>query len=259
MITISACIEMLFSEEGDFLKRIDLAAAAGLKAVEFWGHSGKDLPAIRERADANGLAISSTVVERQPLADPGNLGGYREAVRAACAAAHVIGAPVVIACTGNEIPGVARAEQQAMIIDALRAVAPIAEGEGITIVLEPLNILVDHKGYYLWSSLEGFEILDAVGSPNVKLLFDIYHQQVCEGNLIANITGNIDKIGHFHIADVPGRHEPGTGEIHYENVLTRIRDAGYSGFAALECSSTKPSSAEAIAPFLAIRDRLGLA
>jgi hydroxypyruvate isomerase len=259
VVTISACIEMLFSEEGDFLKRIDLAAAAGLKAVEFWGHSGKDLGAIRERADANGLKISSTVVERQPLAQPGDIEGYKEAVVAGIAAAKKIGAPAIIACTGNEIAGVARQEQHAMIVTALKAAAPLAEDAGITIVLEPLNILVDHKGYYLWSSLEGFEILRAVNSPNVKLLFDIYHQQICEGNLIANITDNIDLIGHFHIADVPGRHEPGTGEINYENVLARIRDAGYNGFAALECTSTKPASKDAIAPFLAIRDKLGLA
>jgi hydroxypyruvate isomerase len=258
VVTISACIEMLFSEEPDFLKRIDLAAKTGLKAIEFWGHSGKDLGAIRERADANGLKISSTVIERQPLNQPGDLDGFREATHAAVAAAHRVGAPCIISCTGNEIAGVARAEQHAMIITALKAAAPIAEEGGVTIVLEPLNILVDHKGYYLWSSLEGFEILDAVASPNVKLLFDIYHQQVNEGNLIANITGNLDKIGHFHMADVPGRHEPGSGEINYENVLARIRDAGWSGFAALECGKTKPTTAESLVPFLAIRDKLGL-
>jgi len=258
MVTISACIEMLFSEEPDFLARIDRAKEAGLRAIEFWGHSGKDLGAIRARADAAGLRVSSTVVEAQPLATPGDLDGYRAATKAACAAATKLGAPCVIACTGNEIAGVSREEQHAMVVTALQAAAPIAEDAGITIVLEPLNTIRDHKGYYLWSSLEGFEIVGEVASPRVKLLFDIYHQQIMEGNLIVNITDNIDKVGHFHIADVPGRHQPGTGEINYENLFARVVDTGWEGFAALECSSTLPRSGDAIAPFLAIRDKLGM-
>jgi hydroxypyruvate isomerase len=76
--------------------------------------------------------------------------------------------------------------------------------------------------------------VDQVGSPNVKLLYDIYHQQITEGNLIATITANIDKISHFHVADVPGRHEPGSGEINYKNVFKSISEAGYDGFVGLE-------------------------
>jgi hydroxypyruvate isomerase len=100
--------------------------------------------------------------------------------------------------------------------------------------VEPLNIAVNHKGYYLYSSAEGFDIIRAVGSPNVKLLYDIYHQQVTEGNLIQTITENIELIGHFHVADVPGRHEPGTGEINYANVLKAIDETGYNGYVGLE-------------------------
>jgi hydroxypyruvate isomerase len=110
----------------------------------------------------------------------------------------------------------------------------LCEDAGITLVVEPLNILVNHKGYYLATSAEGFQILDEVGSPHVQLLFDIYHQQITEGNLIQNITRNIRKIGHFHVADVPGRHQPGTGEINYGNVFAAIVKAGYTGFIGLE-------------------------
>ena len=104
----------------------------------------------------------------------------------------------------------------------------------MTLVIEPLNVLVNHKGHYLSTSTEGFQILGEVGSPNIQLLFDIYHQQITEGNLIQNITRNIEKIGHFHVADVPGRHEPGTGEINYSNVFGAIVKAGYTGFVGLE-------------------------
>ena len=125
----------------------------------------------------------------------------------------------MLVTTGNEIEGVRRGNQHQSIVDGLKLAAEILEGAGITFSLEPLNILVNHKGYYLYTSEEGFQIVDQVGSPNVGLLFDIYHQQITEGNLIANITASIDKITHFHVADVPGRHEPGTGEINYRNVL----------------------------------------
>jgi hydroxypyruvate isomerase len=95
-------------------------------------------------------------------------------------------------------------------------------------------VLVDHKGYYLATSEEGFRMVDVVGSPRVRLLFDIYHQQITEGNLIANITANIGKISHFHVADVPGRHQPGTGEINYLNVFRAIAAKGFTGFLGLE-------------------------
>ncbi len=257
MVTLSACIEMLFGEEPDFVSRVDRAADAGLRAVEFWSHSGKNLAAIRERAKARGVAISSISLESQPLVEHDNT-RYLEAVRAGIAACKTLGCPTAIATTGNDIPGWSRERMHQRVVDALKAAAPVVEDAGLTLVLEPLNTLVDHKGYFLWSSLEGFQIVDEVGSPAVKLLFDIYHQQVMEGNLIANTTGNIEKIGHFHMADVPGRYEPGTGEINYENVLKAIGDAGYDRCAALECRPSTGNTVECLQPILAIRDRLGM-
>jgi hypothetical protein len=123
-----------------------------------------------------------------------------------------------------------------------KLLAPLVEAVGITVVVEPLNVLVDHPGYYLTTSAEGFEILDEVGSQAVKLLFDIYHQQITEGNLLANIVPHIKQIGHFHVADVPGRHEPGTGEINYANVFHAIDKAGYEGFVGLEYWPTVPAA-----------------
>ena len=112
-------------------------------------------------------------------------------------------------------------------------------------MVEPLNSAVDHPGYFLTSSYEGYDILEAVDSPNVKLLYDVYHQQITEGNVIQNVTDHIDLIGHVSVADVPGRHEPGTGELNYENVFSALDDAGYEGYVGLEFSPTG-DSAEAI-------------
>ena len=118
--------------------------------------------------------------------------------------------------------------------------APIAGEYGVTIVLEPLNKIKDHKGFSLNTSADAFVIVDEVGSPALRALYDIYHQQITEGNLIPTITANIEKIGHFHIADNPGRCQPGTGEINYNNVFAAIKKAGYDRYLAFECGTTLP-------------------
>ncbi len=143
------------------------------------------------------------------------------------------GSPRGVFVTGTDT-GVGKTVVAAAIVAALRAGAPLCEDAGVTMVLEPLNVLVDHAGYYLVTSAEGFQIVDEVGSPAVKLLYDVYHQQITEGNLIATITANVGRIGHLHVADVPGRHEPGTGEINYRNVLRAVEAAGYAGYVGLE-------------------------
>lgn len=160
---------------------------------------------------------------------------FIQAFKESIVAAKALGVPNIIATTGNERSDVCRCEQHKIVVDTLKCLAPLAEEAGIMIVLEPLNILVDHGGYYLAKSDEAFEMIREINSPNVKILFDIYHQQITEGNLISNITKNIDLIGHFHIADVPGRREPGTGEINYKNVFAAIQKAGYAGWLAFEC------------------------
>jgi len=110
----------------------------------------------------------------------------------------------------------------------------------MTLVLEPLNILVNHMGYYLTTTEESAEIIREVGSDYVKILYDVYHQQITEGNIINNIKNNIDLIGHIHIGDVPGRKQPGTGEINYKNVFKAIKETGYEGYVVFECGLTEP-------------------
>ncbi|HEV2352486.1 MAG TPA: TIM barrel protein [Terriglobia bacterium] len=157
-------------------------------------------------------------------------------------AAKKMDSPQLVTLTGNELGGMPRSEQMTNAVQALRAAAPMLEKNGITAVVEILNTYVNHAGYFLYRVRDGAEMIDRVGSPNVKLLFDIYHVQIMEGNLIENIRSNIDRIGHFHIGDVPGRHEPGTGEINYRNVFRAIYELGdrYKGSAALEYSPLAP-------------------
>lgn len=235
MIRLSVCAEMFF-QELPFLDRIDAIADAGLSAFEFWHWSSKDIDGIRDRKAKYEMVTTAFSVEpfNIPIVDAASKDKFIAGVKDTIAIARKLECSRLIVLSGMEMTNVSRITQQRNIVTNLRAVAGISEKAGVTLVLEPLNILVDHKGYYLHSAYEGFEIVKEVDSPNVKLLYDIYHQQISEGNLINSITENIDLIGHFHVADVPGRHEPGTGEINYSNLFKKIDDLGYTGFIGLE-------------------------
>ena len=259
MIKLSACIEMLFPEIDEFSQRIPAAAEAGLDGVEFWSYSNKDLDAVASACQNTDLPVAAMTVEApEGMLDYSLADKFAEATQQAIAAAQTVGCKILICTTNIATPipiNINRNRAHAGIVACLKTAAPLAEEAGITLVLEPLNILVDHPGYFLTSSREGFEIVEQVQSPAVKLLYDIYHQQITEGNLIATITSHIDLIGHFHTADVPGRHEPGTGEINYANVLAAIDEAGYEGFVGLEYAPTV-ATAESLQAVLAMREEI---
>ncbi|MGQ9609123.1 MAG: hydroxypyruvate isomerase family protein [bacterium] len=235
MIKFSVCIEALYGKIPNYVERIERVASVGMKAFEFWGFGNKDIDAIKSAKDKYGLEVATFGADvGGPLVDPANRSKIVDGLKRSAEIAHKLDCKSLIVTTGNEIPGVSRDEQHKSIVDGLKIAAKVMEDEGLTLCLEPLNILVNHKGYYLYTSSEAFQIVDEVGSPNIKILYDIYHQQITEGNLITTITANIGKIGHFHLADVPGRHEPGTGEINYRNVFKSISQTGYDKFVGLE-------------------------
>jgi len=234
MVRLSVCIEMIFRDQ-PFLDRIGSVAEAGYSTFEFWGWRSKDTEGILQRKRKFGLDVSVFGVDyKGRLVDYTTKDEFIKGVTDSTEVAHKMECPSLIVTVGNEMEGVPREKQHESIVKCLEEAAELVEKADITLVLEPLNVLVDHKGYYLYSSAEGFRILEEVNSPNVKLLYDIYHQQVTEGNLIDTITKNIESIGHFHVADVPGRHEPGTGEINYANVFRSIDETGYEEFVGLE-------------------------
>lgn len=243
---------MLFSDTGDFYSRFAAAKQAGLNAVEFWGWDGKDLGKVKEELAKNKLALAACCisVKNNPLAGEFNkkkllykdsVEPFKAAVAETIPVAKDIGTETLIVTVGQERNDATRYEQHSNIVRALKGVAPLLEEAGMTLVVEPLNILCDHRGYFLSSSYEAFEIIEEVDSPAVKVLYDIYHQQISEGNLIPTITKFIDYIGHFHIADVPGRNEPGTGEINYPNVFKVIDSLGYSKYVGMEYRSIASS------------------
>ena len=234
-LKFSLCTEMIFG--GEPLHEILPAVRdAGYGAFEFWHWGNKDIAAIEAAMATTGLKTATFCVKNGNLVDEAKRGEFIDGLKETLPVAKRLGCATLITTVGQRLIGVSDDAQTKSVIAGLCAAAPIVEDAGITLAVEPLNILVDHAGYFLDRSDAGFMILAEVGSPNVKLLFDIYHQQITEGNLIANITKNIGAIGHFHAADVPGRHDPGTGEINYLNVVDAIAKTGYDGYFGLEYS-----------------------
>jgi len=233
-VRLSVCIDMILTEV-PFLERMDRIKKLGYPAFEFWEWKNKDVDAILKKKNELGLEIATMMGSGwKHMNSEDARKTFVSDIQASLGAAKRLGVKTLIVTTGFEDKKMPRSEQHANYVAALKAAAPLAEQAQVTLVLEPLNIKVDHPGYYLQTAKEGFEMIDEVGSPALKMLFDIYHHQIMEGNVIADITKNIAKIAHFHVADVPGRHEPGSGEINYANVFRSIAATGYQGFVGLE-------------------------
>jgi hydroxypyruvate isomerase len=259
----SICVEMIYPDL-DFAARAVKVRTKGFSAVEFWAWTDKDLDAF-QRLAGEGLRIATFSGQRKgSLINPQDWEVYRAEVNAAIPIAKRLGCDRLMLLTQEELPdGSARpapphlsgAEQRAGIVRDLRALAPLAEKAGITLLLEPLNTKVDHPGYFLDSGREGFAIVEEVGSPRVRLLYDIYHLEVMQRNSTDVLLAHLPLVGHIHIADVPGRHEPGTGELNFLEILRAVGERGYAGAVGFEFSPSAGSD-EALDRILELRDRL---
>jgi hydroxypyruvate isomerase len=244
----SACIELLFRENDGIADRIRAAKAHGLDAVEFWHWSNKDLDAVSAALTETGLPLAAILGE--PIANitnPLTHGFFLEGVRASLVAARRLGAPVMIAQAGNVVAGTSRAGQHAALVDCFKRAADIVAGSGVCIAVEPLNDQVDHPGYFLTSTTEGLDIIDEVGRPEIRLLYDIYHAAVM-GEPIDLLAGRVDRLVHVHLADAPGRHEPGTGRMDWQARLDWLDSQGYRGLVGLEYRPLSGSAASLAFP-----------
>ncbi|NNE00561.1 MAG: TIM barrel protein [Pirellulaceae bacterium] len=229
----SVCIDAVLGDLNP-TDAVQIVADAGIDAFEFWQWWDKDLDQIAAIRDKHSMQISACCTKFISLVDPAMRAEYLTGLEESIAAAQQLKCKTLISQVGDFRPGVSRDEQHQSLVDGLRQAAPMLQSGGVTLVIEPLNELIDHAGYYLVRSDEAFEIIDKVGSPAVKVVFDIYHQQISEGQLIANITANIDKIGHFHAAGNPGRNELTRGELHYPSIFQAIQQTNYDGYVGLE-------------------------
>ena len=227
------CVAIPCFFKTDFCDAIREVARLGYDAVETYDWKALDLDAVRSTLDECGVELLSICTTEFRLTDPAYRDAFVAGIKESCAAAKKLGAKKMITQVGADT-GAPRAEQHASIVAGLKAAAPVLEENGITLMIEPLNTYVNHPGYYLWSAPEAFEIVKEVASDNVKVIFDIYHQQVMEGNIIPNITSNVELIAHLHGAGHPGRNEMQLGESDYKNIIAAAEKAGYNGALGLE-------------------------
>ena len=215
-------------------------AALGYNAVELWGWQNLDVEEVRAALEETGLELLSMCTTEFRMTDPAFRGLWLEGLERSCQMAQQLGAKKLISQVGPDT-GTPRQLQHDAIVTTLTAATPILEKYGVTVMIEPLNVLVDHPGYYLTSAREGFEIIRQVGHPLVKLVYDIYHQQVTEGNILPNILNNLDCIAHLHAAGHPGRQELHLGENNYKVIFDAIDESGYTGACGLEYHPSAPA------------------
>jgi hydroxypyruvate isomerase len=236
-------------------QQIEKVAEAGYDGFEFGDWRAADSSGIRRLKNKLGVECACIVGNRSVnpvgmgLCDPAEREGFLAELRASTEAAKRFETTRLVVLTGFKVPRLTREQQHASVVEGLKRGHDVVAPHGITMIVEPINTLAEveplnphgdnHSRYFLDRMPEAFEIVRKVGSPFVRILYDIYHVQIMEGNLIETIRKNIRDIAHFHVGDVPGRHEPGTGEIHYGNVFKAIRETGFSDFVAMEYVPSK--------------------
>ncbi|WP_257346154.1 TIM barrel protein [Pseudalkalibacillus decolorationis] len=222
----------------DILYHLEKVKEHGFHGLEYYGWEQLDVDIVAKEQERIGVGIIATCTRYFNLVDSSKREEYLQGLKETIDACDKLGTKSIITQTGNVIENVPREVQQQAMVETLKQCAFLCEEAGVTLEVEPLNGLVDHKGHFIQYSDEAVSIIDQVGSPNVRLVFDVYHQQITEGNVIRNATNYKDRISHYHIADNPGRKQPGTGELNYVNILRSIKEAGFDGYVGLECGYT---------------------
>lgn len=236
MIKLSACIEWLFADESDSIaERVHLAARSGLQGVEFHQWRNKPLDAVRKALDDTGLALTSIIVEpRCSLVNEADHQSFLAAVRESLPAAQRLGCPNLVVASGFAESDRSIEKQRDDMTRILGVAAGMAADAGLTLVLEPLNNKVDHPGMFLNTTRMGLDIVEAVGSAGLRLLYDAYHSAVMRESPATVLAGRMHLVRHVQVADLPGRGAPGTGNIDWKTVLGVLRDEGYTGMLGME-------------------------
>lgn len=236
-------------------KQLERVAAAGYHGYEFGDWRAADPGVIVPLQRRLGLKCVCIVGNKgvnpkgMGLCDPAERAGFLAEIEASADAAQRFETDKIVVLSGFKVPGRTREEQHLSMVEGLKRAHDIVAKRRVTMIVEVINTLAkieplnpkgdNHANYFLDRTPEAFAMVREVSSPYMRILFDIYHVQIMEGNLIQTIRENIAHIAHFHVADVPGRNEPGTGEISYGNVFRAIHESGYQGYVGMEYIPTK--------------------
>lgn len=240
MPRFAANLTMLFTEV-PFPERFAAARQAGFRHVEFLHPYEYSPDQVREMAVSNGLQVVLFNVpsgawaegDRGIAAHPGRVEEFRAGVKRAIPYALALGAPRLNCLAGKACADFTREEHWVTLVENVRFAADVLGEHGLNLMVEPINHY-DMPGFVLNTTKQGLDLLAQVGRSNVYLQYDIYHAQREEGNITPTLREHISKIGHIQIADNPGRHQPGTGELNFPFLFAELDRLGYAGFVSAE-------------------------
>ncbi len=236
---ISVCIDMMFSHL-EFYDRIDAVRECGIDTVEFWKWSNKDIKRIKDSGVKVSIFNMDSADEQlsydlsRGILNSGRSDDFVKALEESIPVYRELGASAMIVLIGEHAP-----YDEENVYKCLTAALPLLEANNVNLIVEPLNN-IDRVGYSMPYAAPVFELLRKIDSPHIKMLYDIYHQNMMGDFSMKDIRDNIEYIGHFHVADAPGRHEPGTADVNYVNILKEIAALDYNGYVGLEYRATKP-------------------
>jgi hydroxypyruvate isomerase len=241
----------MFRQHGgpDLVAQLEFMAAEGFRALEDNGLRDRDV-ADQERIGAAlarlgmrmGVFVAHTIDWREPSLTSGDASRHETflaEVRDSVDVARRVNATWMTVVPGHVESRPHLEFQAARVVETLKRAAALLEPHGLVMVLEPLNTLRNHPGMFLTTTPQAHLICKAVGSPSCKILYDAYHQQITEGNLIPNLDAAWEEIAYIQVGDNPGRNEPGTGEINYRNVFRHLHEKGYAGIVGMEHGNSR--------------------
>jgi hydroxypyruvate isomerase len=237
-----------------FEQRFALARTLGFKFIEFWSvdrGNGTKASTLRALCDTNGLTLTQFAPVWPNFADPAKIPDLLKVTEQAIADAKVLNCTQFTVTGHALVEGMSREAQLAGYTAGLMRMAPLLEAANVTALVEPFN-RVNHLNHLLNGSQPALPMVRSVNSPRVKLLWDFYHMQLEDGDLIEKFNAGFDQIAHVQIGDVPGRHQPGTGEVNHTNLLRAVRAAGYRGQIGLEFMPLDQNDRKAVDDMLAI-------
>jgi hydroxypyruvate isomerase len=225
------------NKRGSFEENLERVAEAGYRHVELVGEftrwSEEDWQRILARMQSLKITVDATSGMKLGFADPSGGDGFIAELKDLIPMVQRLGCGQIILLSGKRIEGAAAGVQRAASVETLKRAAEVLSAADLTGVIEPIDRL-ENPSIYLDGVTEAFEIVRSVGSSKMKVLYDLYHEQRGQGNLIEKLEKNIDEVGLIHVADVPGRYEPGTGEVNYINIYRKLAGLHYRGIIAME-------------------------
>jgi hydroxypyruvate isomerase len=240
-IKTSLMLEML---KGSIDEEFELAAKAGFQSVEsltqYAAWSNADIERVRSLCRTHRMTVDTVLAQQDwkkrpvSIVDPAHRETFLEDVRKAIVYARKLEIAHISVTSGLLAAGKTVEQQYASLTEGIKRAADLVAEAKLTLLVEALNSLVDHPGCFLTSNVDSLKLVKELNLPHVRLLFDIYHEQISRGNIIRTLTEAAPYVKVFHVADNPGRNDPGTGEIDYPNVYQAIRKTGYTGYIGME-------------------------